>query len=181
MSWVSKHVARVTFTMKDEAAPTEHVLYVGEVTGALPAPTDLATPMQTYGSNLALVSDCKLLRFEISYIYIQTAPGAFGPAPDRERKGVLSYNTASGFPTKTSIPGIKYDAISPDGINLIRDPADDQSFTTNPLEDPLNAINSTLINGVTVGLVTFPVVDRRASDIITLEAAYKIHTSNPKG
>lgn len=182
MAFVSKAVVRVTVSMEDQAKPTSTHFYIGAVEGVLPAVTDIDDAISTAMGHFIATSDCRVNGYEVSYIYVNDTIGAFGDAPDRERKAVLQYNTTPGnFPTIITIPGAKYDMFAPDGETVIRDPADDQSFTTNPLAADLNALNTLFLNGITVGLVTYPVTDRRGDDINALLDAYKNHRANARG
>jgi len=181
MAFQLKHVLKVEILGEDQSKPTRTEFHIGEVAGVLPAITDVASAISTAAANVQLTSDCIVTGWNATYSAYQDTIPAFGSAPDRERKGVLQYNTADGFFSQISLFGAKYSMFAPDGVEIIRDPADDQSFTTNPLATPLNALNDLFKDGITVGLVTYPIVDRRAADLVTLADAYKQTKSNSRG
>jgi len=181
MAFVGRNVVKVEILGKDQSKPTRAEFHIGEVAGALPSFVDLQTPLATFAANYQLVTDCVVTGVNVTYGIVQDTIPAFGAAPDRERKGILQYNVDGGFFSEVSLFGAKYSMFAPDGVEIIRDPADDQSFTTNPLATPLNAINNVLLNGITVGIVTFPVEDRRAADYVSLADAYKQTKSNARG
>lgn len=181
MAFVLKPVIKVEILGYDESKPTRTEFHIGAVAGVLPALDDVQAAISTAAANVQLTSDCVVSGWNATYSAFQDTIPAFGAAPDRERKGVLQYNTADGFFSQISLFGAKYSMFAPDGVQIIRDPADDQSFTTNPLATPLNALNTLFLNGLTVGLVTYPIVDRRSADLVSLADAYKQTKSNSRG
>jgi len=173
MAFALKHVLKVEILGRDQSKPTRAEFHLGEVAGTLPAVSDIDTVLATFAGHYQNLTDCIVTGINVTYAFVQDTIPAFGDAPDRERKGILQYGVDGGFFSEVSIFGAKYDMFSADGVEIIRDPADDQSFDTNPLATDLNYINDVFLNGITIGLVTYPVVDRRMADYEILEDAYK--------
>ena len=181
MTFVAKPVLKIEILGRDQSKPTRAEFNIGAVAGVLPAITDIDTVLQGVADHYQNLTDCVVTGVNATYGFYQDTPADFGDAPDRERKGILQYVVTGNFPTETSIFGAKYAMFAPDGIEIIRNPADDQSFTTNPLAADLNYINSLFLEGITVGLVTYPIVDSRGTTIIKLDEAYKQTKANARG
>jgi hypothetical protein len=183
MPFVEREVMKVTYTLRDQQRASFASFHIGKVAGAFP---DISTGafrnfLGELGDNLAAVSDCYVEGYSITFSYENDAdPIVYGPTADVERKAVLQFKTADGFQTIFTIPGAKYEMFGADGETIVR-PDNSGSFNGNALEAPLESIHDKLRNGVTVGVITFPVTDRRGADFRGLLDAYKQHRSNPRG
>jgi hypothetical protein len=183
MAFVERDVMKITYTLRDQQRASFASFYIGKVSGAFP---DISNPafrnfLGEFGDNLAAVSDCYVEGYSISFTWENDVdPIVYGPTADVERKAVLQFKVADGFSTIFTIPGAKYAMFGADGETIVR-PDNSGSFDGNALEAPLESIHDKLRNGVTIGLVTYPVTDRRASDFRGLLDAYKQHRSNPRG
>lgn len=183
MAWVRRHVMTVKYTLRDRSSkdPFYSTLHIGELAGQLPNPneTEFVAFIGEFGSSLANLSDCHVEGASISLEIFNNAASTFGDAPDGERKAVFQFNTEDGFESILTVPGAKYAMFSlTDGETIIRDGG---SFTGNPLASHLQSLHDKMVNGVTINLGTYPVVDRREKDLVSISDAYKQHRKNSRG
>lgn len=183
MAFNLRQVVSVTLTVEDKSGTSTTGFYVGDNAGN---PIDVTNPafgtfVTEYAASMQNAMDCRVTQITAQYTWIQDTLPAFGGDPNVERKGILQFRTADGFYTTVSIPGIKSAAVSADGVNLIRDANTPGQFTGSPIETHLEGIHDKLRNGVTVGVLNFPVVDRRGADLRDLVDAYQQHRANTRG
>lgn len=185
MAWQFGNTLKITYTFRDQSKDKVGYAsyHIGELAGQVPNPneSEFKAFVSEFGDSLINASDCYVSDVSISMDGYNDAPKAFGAAPDLERKAVLSLRTQDNFNSLFTIPGAKYAMFAADGVTITRDPANPQSFNTNPLATHLNSIKDKLINGVTINLATHPVTDRREADLTSLLDAYKQHRGNPRG
>lgn len=183
MAFVARDVLKVTYTVEDQQKSSDCSFFVGEASGALPNIHDPAFRnfIGEFGDNLAAASDCFVSSISISLAMFNDAAISFGASPDRERRAVMQFATEDGFTSQFSIPGAKYAMFGPDGVSVIRSATTPGDFVGNPLEATLESIHDKLRNGVTIGVNTYPVQDRRGKDLRDLRDAYKANKANSRG
>lgn len=184
MAFIDRGTLKVTFGVIDkDQNKSSCQFYVGEASGNLPNIHDAAfrNYIGEFADNLQAVSDAYVESISVSLAMFNDAALAFGAAPDVERKGVLQFKTEDGYETIFTMPGAKYTMFGADGTSIIRDATDPELFTGNPLIAPLTSIHDKLRNGVTIGVNTFAVTDRRAKDVRAMVDAYKQHRSRSRG
>jgi hypothetical protein len=149
---------------------------MGQGGGAYPGPAEITTFLTEFYDSIKNASDCRGLGYQITYSWEEDSVLSYGPSPEVERKGVMQFN-AGGFISSFSWPGLKADAVSADGINM---PRTGTTFS-GAVATHLQSIHDKLQNGATVGIVNFPVVDRRGVDFSGLVDAYQQHRRNSRG
>jgi hypothetical protein len=183
MAFARRPVMSVVLTVEDKQRPSTSQFYVEEVGGLLPDlnDNDFAAFLTEFASSYQNATDCVVTAISVGVEWIQQTIPAFGTSPNVERKGILQFRTEDGFYSTFSIAGIKDSAIAADGTNIVRDPSNPSSFTGNAIATHLQSLHDKLVNGATIDLVTFPVTDRRGSDLVSLADAYQQHRANSRG
>jgi hypothetical protein len=165
---------KVTFTVRDRARKTTFSFHVGSNGGYVnPNAVDFIAYLGELGSSFDAVSDCFYESVSVSYGFYDDAVSgkSYGDSPNVERKGVFLFNTAPGFTSHVTIPGLKAAALTEDGIHIQR------TGTTfeGTLATDLQSIHDKLQNGPTSGALTYPVTDQRGADYDGLVDAYQQH------
>lgn len=172
-------VLTVTLTLEDKGSKGYMQFHIGENTGALPDTSDAAflAYLSELVDNVEGMSDCRVTSIACNLGYRITGNAAFGDSPNVERKAVFQFDTAAGFPAIVTVPGVSNACLAEDGKNLKR------TGTTfeGTMAAALQGVHDKLQNGVTIGLVTFPVTDRRGSDFNGLIDAYQQHRRSSRG
>jgi hypothetical protein len=184
MAFIDRSIIKVTYGLVDQDQhPSSCQFYVSDASGTLPDINNASFRafIGEMGDNLAATSDCYVESITVSLALFNDATLAFGAAPDVERKAVLQFKTEDGYETIFTIPGAKYAMFGADGVAVTRNPTDPESFTGNTLAAPLQSIHDKLRNGVTIGLLTHAVTDRRAKDLRQMVDAYKQHRKRSRG
>lgn len=172
-------VLSVTLTVQDKAKKGYMSFNIGQYGGVLPYTGEaaFAAYLSELADNVEAISDCRVTDINVTAHWGVTGNAAWGGSPQVERKGVFQFMTASGFPSIVTVPGLSDDALANDGINIKRT----GSTFEGPLASALQAFHDKLQNGVTIGLVTYPVTDARGSDYNGLIDAYQQHRKSSRG
>lgn len=170
----------VTFTLTENNPEQtgECEIHLLPVLGELPVPAALETYLGEMIDNIEGFSDCRVSNLNIGYAYGVTGNAAFGDSPNVQRKGVFIFNSdvMQVYP-RIAVPGLDYDALAADGIHINRS----GSTFGGGLASALQGFHDKIVNGATVGLVTYPAGDYRGAEITSLRDAYQRHSKSSKG
>ncbi len=112
MALVNKPTAALKYTWRDASGSIGHTLihvpFATSTTLALAAGNAIA-------ATLPAISGCVVLSFDLTYAYVQDAPGDPASGSRVEDKGVFNWLCANGLQSGFSIPGIIDAVLLPDG------------------------------------------------------------------
>lgn len=176
----ANNAVAITFTMVEPNPEQsgEVEIHLLPVLGVLPIPTDLESYLGEMIDNIEGFSDCRVSNVNITYGYAVTDNALFGDSPNVQRKGVFTFNSdvPQVYP-RVAVPGLDYDALAADGIHILRS----GSTFSGSLAAALQGFHDKLVNGATVGAVTYPAGDYRGANIVSLKDAYQRHSRSSRG
>lgn len=151
MAIVVGPTGKLTYDLLDETG------YKGKTALHFPAATliaDVHTAAAALGDLMALITDCSILGYTVTYSARDTAPGEPIDGARVENKGVFVLNLANTLTSRLEVPGIKEAVLTPSGsIDVEADAVSD--FLT--------------------AIITSPAIFRGidASDIVSVRSAYQ--------
>jgi hypothetical protein len=120
MAIISLPAMSVTISVEDiTGSPSSMQLHVAaDVTLA-----DIETRVASLNTALAAATDCRVLGYSVSKMFVDTAPPVAAAGGRVERRGVFGIRTDLGKVARISVPGIKAALVSPTGGLLSTDAA----------------------------------------------------------
>jgi hypothetical protein len=157
------HVLSLNFNFQDDdgarSTTTIHFEAVEANFGEAKALADELAPL------LAAISDAALLDYNVNLAVYDTAQPAPGSPSDVEIKGVFLLKTEDNFRASLAVPSIKESCLIADGARA--------GIDIDLTNVDVAALVDALVDGVTVGIITYEPSDRRGSDITQVVDAYK--------